>query len=174
MYPHIAQAAEVCAEEAERFLIEGYELAPWYPARLQARLEGVTIRACFLGHPTFSAADLASYRGPIPQHETELSAAELEAAAWIRHWSCLPRDECRDEWPPTETGSLVVALTSGSHLPGYAGCAARAIWIVGAQKVVRDLNNRAAPRRRPLPPAGKRPRPGGLRSAQRHQPRSAH
>ena len=40
----------------------------------------------------------------------------------------------------TETGSLVVASASGSQLPGYAGAAARAIWIVGAQKVVPDLD----------------------------------
>jgi len=39
----------------------------------------------------------------------------------------------------TETGSLLVASASGSQLPGYAGGAARAIWIVGAQKVVPDL-----------------------------------
>ena len=40
----------------------------------------------------------------------------------------------------TETGSLVAASGSGSQLPGYAGGAAHAIWIVGAQKVVPDLN----------------------------------
>jgi hypothetical protein len=40
----------------------------------------------------------------------------------------------------TETGSLVVASGSGSQLPGYAGGAARAIWIVGAQKLVPDLS----------------------------------
>lgn len=39
----------------------------------------------------------------------------------------------------TETGSLVVASASGSQVPGYAGAAAHAIWIVGAQKVVSDL-----------------------------------
>lgn len=39
----------------------------------------------------------------------------------------------------TETGSLVVASASGSQLPGYAGGAARAIWVAGAQKVVPDL-----------------------------------
>jgi len=39
----------------------------------------------------------------------------------------------------TETGSLVIASASGSQLPGYAGGAGRAIWIVGAQKVVPDL-----------------------------------
>jgi hypothetical protein len=39
----------------------------------------------------------------------------------------------------TETGSLAIASASGSQLPGYAGGAARAIWIVGAQKVVPDL-----------------------------------
>ena len=40
----------------------------------------------------------------------------------------------------TETGSLVAASGSGSQLPGYAGGATRAIWIVGAQKVVPDLS----------------------------------
>jgi LUD domain len=39
----------------------------------------------------------------------------------------------------TEDGSLVAASGSGSQLPAYAGGAARAIWIVGAQKVVPDL-----------------------------------
>ena len=39
----------------------------------------------------------------------------------------------------TETGSLVIASGSGSQLPGYAGGAARVIWIVGAQKIVPDL-----------------------------------
>jgi acyl-CoA hydrolase len=39
----------------------------------------------------------------------------------------------------TETGSLVVGSASGSQLPGYAGAAARVIWVVGAQKVVPDL-----------------------------------
>ena len=40
----------------------------------------------------------------------------------------------------TETGSLVAASATGSQLPAYAGSAARAIWIVGAQKVVPDLS----------------------------------
>jgi hypothetical protein len=40
----------------------------------------------------------------------------------------------------TETGSLVIASASGSQLPGYAGGSLRAIWVVGAQKVVPDLN----------------------------------
>ena len=39
----------------------------------------------------------------------------------------------------TETGSLVAASGSGSQLPSYAGGAARAIWVVGAQKVVPDI-----------------------------------
>ncbi len=98
MYPHIEQAAEVCAEEAEQFLIEGFDLSPSHPARLQAALAGTRVRACFLGHGTFSAGDLACYRGPKPQHERELSAAELdEAAAWIRRRSRQLRHECEME-----------------------------------------------------------------------------
>jgi hypothetical protein len=49
------QAAEVCAEEAGQFLIEGFELSPSYPARLQAALVGTAVRSCFLGHRSFSA-----------------------------------------------------------------------------------------------------------------------
>ncbi|HEV7711763.1 MAG TPA: LUD domain-containing protein [Asanoa sp.] len=40
----------------------------------------------------------------------------------------------------TETGSLVAGSASGGQLPGYAGGAGQAIWIVGAQKVVPDLS----------------------------------
>jgi LUD domain len=40
----------------------------------------------------------------------------------------------------TETWALVIASASGSQLPGYAGGAAHAIWVVGAQKVVPDLD----------------------------------
>ncbi len=39
----------------------------------------------------------------------------------------------------TETGSLIAASGSGSQLPAYSG-GSRAIWIVGAQKVVPDLD----------------------------------
>ncbi len=39
----------------------------------------------------------------------------------------------------TETGSIVLASASGSQLPANAGGAGRAVWVVGAQKVVPDL-----------------------------------
>jgi len=95
MYPHIEQAVEVCAEEADQFLIEGFELAPSYPARLRAALGQTEIRACFLGHGSFSAADLAGYRGPKPQADSDLSPGELrEAASWIRHRSTQLRQQC--------------------------------------------------------------------------------
>ncbi|MFC9928735.1 LUD domain-containing protein [Streptomyces sp. NPDC127190] len=40
----------------------------------------------------------------------------------------------------TETGSLVAASGTGSRLPAYTGGAGRAIRVVGAQKVVPDLD----------------------------------
>lgn len=39
----------------------------------------------------------------------------------------------------TETGSLLAASASGSQIPSYGGGAALRIWVVGAQKVVPDL-----------------------------------
>ncbi len=100
MYPHVEQAAEVCAEEAERFLIEGFEPSPSYPARLQAALEGVEVRACFLGHSSFSIEDLAGYRGPKPQHHGASREELHKAATWIRWRSRQLRDECGDVGVP--------------------------------------------------------------------------
>jgi hypothetical protein len=87
----------VCAEEADRFLIEGFELAPDYPMRLRAALGRTEVRACFLGHGSFSAEDLAGYRGPKPQAEGELSPGALrESARWIRRRSTQLRQQCAD------------------------------------------------------------------------------
>jgi len=107
MYPHIEQAVEVCSEEAERFLIEGPDIVPSMVPSLSAALPGIIIRACFLGNVGFSGSDLASYRGPKPQHEGA-SRAELEAtAAWIRYESDYYRQECaRLVLPYVDVGDL--------------------------------------------------------------------
>jgi hypothetical protein len=120
MYPHVEQAAEVCAEEADRFLIEGFELSPSYPARLQAALEKTEVRGCFLGHSSFSVADLAGYRGPKPQHY-DASREELRAAAtWIRRRSRQLRVECGDAGVPYvdvgEVGFEAAIVEARRHL----------------------------------------------------------
>ena len=38
----------------------------------------------------------------------------------------------------TEDGSLLIASNTGSQLPAYASSAAHVIWVVGAQKIVKD------------------------------------
>ena len=40
----------------------------------------------------------------------------------------------------TETGSLLAVSNTGSQVPAYAGGAAHRIWVVGARKVVSDLD----------------------------------
>ena len=73
-----------------------------------AALPGTTVRACFLGHRTFSADALRTYHGPKPQHERESSAAELSrAAAWIRRRSRQLQHECQAEGQPyLDVGAL--------------------------------------------------------------------
>ncbi|GMV33026.1 MAG: hypothetical protein DCC59_07555 [Chloroflexi bacterium] len=41
----------------------------------------------------------------------------------------------------TEDGSVIIASNSGSQLAPYAASAARVIWVVGAQKIVRTLED---------------------------------
>jgi hypothetical protein len=94
MYPHIAEAVEVCSEEAEQLLFEGPDIVPSTLGRLSAALPGITSRACFLGNARFSGTDLAAYRGPKPQHQ-EASRAELDAtAAGIRRETDRCRRQC--------------------------------------------------------------------------------
>src|SRR5262249_19008149 len=40
-----------------------------------------------------------------------------------------------------ETGELVIASASGSQLPGYAFMSPNVIWVVGAQKITKDLSD---------------------------------
>lgn len=41
----------------------------------------------------------------------------------------------------TEDGQVVIASNTGSQLPAYAYGAAKVIWVVGGQKVVKDLDS---------------------------------
>lgn len=63
----------------------------------------------------------------------------VAAADDIRRLRAVPDVVVGSVQAVTETGTLVAASGTGSQLPAYAGGAARAIWIVGAQKVVPDL-----------------------------------
>jgi hypothetical protein len=94
LYPQIEQAAAVCLEEAQCFLIEGFELSPSHVPRLQAALTRAEVRGCFLGHGWFSVQELAGYRGPKPQHRGASRAALGAAAAWIRRRSRQLGEEC--------------------------------------------------------------------------------
>ena len=40
----------------------------------------------------------------------------------------------------TEGGSLLIASNTGSQLPAYAYTAGKVIWVVGAQKIVKDVD----------------------------------
>ena len=123
MYPHVEQAAEVCVEEADRFLIEGFELAPCYPGRLRAALAGTEVRACFLGHGSFSIEDLVGYRGPKPQHYGASRQDLGEAAGWIRRRSQRLRGECGQAGVPYvdvgEVGFETAMIDARRHLLGH-------------------------------------------------------
>ena len=76
------------------------------------------------------------YRAIKPQ---TLAMDRVTAADDIRRLRAVPDVVVGSVHAVTETGSLVAASGTGSQLPAYAGGAARAIWIVGAQKLVPDL-----------------------------------
>ncbi|MEU2230157.1 LUD domain-containing protein [Streptomyces vietnamensis] len=68
-----------------------------------------------------------------------LSIDRATGADEIRSLAACPDFVVNSVAAVTETGALVLASGSGSQLPANAGGAARAVWIVGAQKVVPDL-----------------------------------
>jgi len=58
----------------------------------------------------------------------------------IRHLTATPDVAIGSVSAVTEDGALVAVSASGSQLPAYAGGAARVIWVIGAQKIVADLD----------------------------------
>ncbi|KIQ66866.1 hypothetical protein TR51_05380 [Kitasatospora griseola] len=83
--------------------------------------------------------DLNGDRHPRSVKPRVLTMDREAEADEIRHLLATPDVVIGSVAALTETGSLVVASGSGSQLPAYTGGAARAIWIVGAQKIVPDL-----------------------------------
>ncbi|MFF2629136.1 LUD domain-containing protein [Kitasatospora griseola] len=83
--------------------------------------------------------DLNGDRYPRSVKPRVLTMDRESEADGIRHLLATPDVVIGSVAALTETGSLVVASGSGSELPAYTGGAARAIWIVGAQKIVPDL-----------------------------------
>src|SRR5215471_9439383 len=59
----------------------------------------------------------------------------------IRHLTATPDVAIGSVSAVTEDGALVAVSASGSQLPAYAGGAARVIWVIGAQKIVADLDS---------------------------------
>ena len=108
IYPHIEHAIEVCAEEAEQFLVEGFELSPTYLPRLRAAIGGVEIGPASSVTARFQLSSSGRLPRPEPQHENEMSVEELkEAAVWIRQRSQQLRGECRNVGLPyVDVGEL--------------------------------------------------------------------
>ncbi|GGQ82577.1 LUD domain-containing protein [Streptomyces asoensis] len=69
-----------------------------------------------------------------------LAVDRATGADEIRRLVAVPEFVVNSVAAVTETGSLVLASGSGSQLPANAGGAAHAVWVVGAQKVVPDLD----------------------------------
>jgi transposase len=61
-------------------------------------------------------------------------------AADIRRLTATPDVVVGSVSAVTEDGALVAVSASGSQLSAYAGGAARMIWVIGAQKIVADLD----------------------------------
>jgi hypothetical protein len=60
--------------------------------------------------------------------------------AEIRALSAVPTVIIASAAAVTEGGSVIMASASGFQLPGFAGGSSQAIWVVGAQKIVPDVD----------------------------------
>ncbi|MGD9989980.1 LUD domain-containing protein [Pseudonocardia sp.] len=84
-------------------------------------------------------ADINAGTRYVPAKPRVLAMDRGTAADEIRRLISVPDVVVGSVAAVTETGSIVVASGSGSQVPAYAGGAGRAVWVVGAQKVVPDL-----------------------------------
>jgi catechol 2,3-dioxygenase-like lactoylglutathione lyase family enzyme len=92
-------------------------MSTMYPARLQAALRGVEVRACFLGHVTSGADDLASYRSPRPMAVPILYSTDLDRTTSYYRSLGLEVVERQDTYLVMHTGPVQLHFTSGHHTP---------------------------------------------------------
>ncbi len=123
MYPYLERAADVALDQSERFLIEGAEWFPRHVAPLTTALEEVSVRACFLGHATYSLEDLAAYQGVNRWHDWVLEEERQGMPEWIRQWSDRLRAQCAEIGQPyIDVGKM--GFHEASCAPGVADRAA--------------------------------------------------
>jgi hypothetical protein len=83
------------------------------------------------------------WRGP-PARTCTMSAAHFfpsrVKAREMRKLGAAPDFSIGSAHAVTETGTVLVASNTGSQLPAYAYGAGNQIWVVGAQKIVRDVD----------------------------------
>lgn len=73
-------------------------------------------------------------------HKRVLSMDRATQAAEIRRLRSAPEWAIGSAHAVTEDGKVMIASQTGSQLPAYAYGAEKVIWVVGAQKIVKDVD----------------------------------
>ncbi|MFG2503435.1 LUD domain-containing protein [Streptomyces sp. NPDC048441] len=114
--------------------LSGIELGPLFTDRAQFEVPDLATRFAYKKEDINADGRYDAIRPSIAAIDRATGADE------IRRLVAVPDYVVNSVAAVTETGSLVLASGSGSQLPANAGGAAHAVWIIGAQKVVPDLN----------------------------------
>lgn len=73
-------------------------------------------------------------------HQRVLSMDRATQATEIRRLRSAPEWAIGSVHAVTEDGKVIIASQTGSQLPAYAQGAGKVIWVVGTQKIVKDLD----------------------------------
>ena len=96
-------------------------------------MSSVTVDSIGLGKDLNESGNYESAKGKLYAMDQKTQAREM------RKYGAAPDVSVGSVHAVTETGSLVIASLTGSQLPAYAYGSGMVIWVVGVNKLVKDL-----------------------------------
>jgi L-lactate utilization protein LutC len=97
-------------------------------------MTSVTLDTLGISTAINNSSDYDSVRARFAKMDSKTEASEMRAMG------SAPEYTVGSVHAVTEDGSLVIASNTGSQLPAYAYGAGKVIWVVGTQKIVKNLD----------------------------------
>lgn len=97
-------------------------------------MSSVTVDSIGLAKELNESEKYNSVRGKFAKMDRKTQGLEMQKLGAAPEWSV------GSVHAVTEDGRIIIASATGSQLPGYASGSSHVVWVVGSQKIVKDLD----------------------------------
>ena len=120
----VVESGQEAKEKVLQMMPEGSEVM---------NMSSVTVDSIGLAKELNESGKYKSVRGMFAKMNKETQGLEMQKLGAAPEWSV------GSVHAVTEDGKVIVASATGSQLPGYAFGSSHVVWVVGSQKIVKNL-----------------------------------